>query len=41
MKKDIVWLDYARFIGIYLVIFGHLLQRWPGFSCGIIKSIWD
>lgn len=41
MKKDIVWLDYARFIGIYLVIFGHLLQRWPEFSCGIIKSIWD
>ncbi len=29
MKKDIVWLDYARVTGIGLVVFGHALQRFP------------
>lgn len=29
MKKDIVWLDYARTMGIFLVIFGHCLQSFP------------
>lgn len=32
MKKDIVWLDFARVIGIGLVVFGHALQRFPEFE---------
>lgn len=28
-KKEIVWLDYARFLGIFLVVLGHSLQRIP------------
>lgn len=26
MKKDIAWIDYARLLGILLVVFGHVLQ---------------
>ena len=26
-KQDIVWMDWAKFFGIFLVVFGHLLQR--------------
>ena len=42
MKKDIVWLDYTRFFGIFLVIFGHSLQRFSGWNEDITtKGIWD
>lgn len=42
MQKDIVWLDNARFIGIFLVIFGHALQRIPQWSdTFFIKGLWD
>lgn len=41
-RKDIVWLDYARFIGIFLVILGHSLQRIPDWnSIGMIKRSYD
>lgn len=42
MKKDIVWLDNARFIGIFFVIFGHTLQRMPQWNdMYSIKALWD
>lgn len=42
MKKDIVWLDYTRSAGIFLVIFGHSLQRFPGWKEDLaIKGLWD
>lgn len=42
MKKDIVWLDYARCLGIFLVIFGHTLQRFSVMEeNGLLKMIWD
>lgn len=42
MRKDIVWLDYARVIGISLVIFGHALQRFPAFEGSLwLKWLWD
>ena len=41
-RKDIVWLDYARFIGIFLVVFGHALQKIPDWqNIGTIKLSWD
>ena len=41
-KKDIVWLDYARFLGIFLVIFGHALQRIPDWqSVALFKGTYD
>jgi len=42
MKTDIIWLDYTRFMGIFLVIFAHSLQRipnWDESSC--VKGLWD
>ena len=42
MKKDIVWLDYARTLGIFLVIFGHCLQTFPEWKInGILRGLWD
>lgn len=42
MKKDIVWLDYARTFGIFLVIFGHCLQTFPAWkSNDCLRGIWD
>lgn len=42
MKKDIVWLDYARTIGIFLVVFGHVLQQFPSFQgYSICKTLWN
>ena len=42
MKKDIVWLDFSRFIGIFLVVFCHSLptiagwdEYWPA------GTLWD
>lgn len=33
-RQDIVWMDWAKFIGIFLVVFGHLLQRTVEWSTG-------
>lgn len=42
MKKDVVWLDYARWIGMLLVIFGHAIQRMPQWNdTFFIKVLWD
>ena len=42
MKKDIVWLDYARTFGIFLVIFGHCLQTFPAWKSNeCLRGIWD
>lgn len=42
MKKDIVWLDYARTLGIFLVIFGHCLQSFPIWKVNeCLRGIWD
>jgi len=41
-KKEIVWLDYARFVGIFLVILGHSLQRIPDWkSIEVISYSYD
>lgn len=40
-KQDIGWIDWARFIGIYLVVFGHVLQVVPGFQYIGLRPIWD
>ena len=42
MKKDIVWLDYSRFIGIFLVVFCHSFPTIPGWiEVRPVKAIWD
>ena len=42
MRKNIVWLDYARVLGISLVIFGHALQRFPAFEeSSWLMWLWD
>ena len=42
MRKEIVWVDYTRVIGISLVIFGHALQRFPAFEGSFwLKGLWD
>ena len=42
MKKDIVWLDYARTFGIFLVIFGHCLQTFPAWKVNeCLRGIWN
>lgn len=42
MKKDIVWLDYARLIGILLVVFGHCLQWIPDWGeSTMIRGLWE
>lgn len=41
-KKEIVWLDYARFVGIFLVVLGHSLQRIPNWdSIEVIRMSYD
>lgn len=39
MSRDIVWIDWAKFIGIFLVVFGHAIQT--NLSLGGIKALWD
>jgi fucose 4-O-acetylase-like acetyltransferase len=42
MKKDIVWLDYSRFIGIFLVVFCHsfpTIAQWN--DSKLAEAIWD
>ena len=39
--KDVIWLDWAKVIGIFLVVFGHVLQRIPGWEEGCVRRIWD
>lgn len=42
MDKDIIWLDYAKTLGIFLVIFGHSLQGFPCWEeVSFVKSLWD
>lgn len=42
MKEDIIWLDYARVIGIFLVILGHVEQHFPSFLITdlVLKDVW-
>lgn len=41
-NKGIVWIDYARFIGILLVVFGHAMQRFPMFEENLLyKNLWN
>jgi fucose 4-O-acetylase-like acetyltransferase len=40
MKNNILWVDWAKFIGIYLVIFGHLLQK-TCFNMSGVKELWE
>lgn len=39
--KDIVWLDWARVLGIFLVVFGHVLQHIPLWQENITVDIWN
>ena len=39
--KDIVWLDWARVLGIFLVVFGHVLQHIPLWQENITDDIWN
>ena len=41
MKRDIIWVDYSRMIGIWLVVFGHAIQRFPGWDTTFLHSVWD
>lgn len=42
MKKDIVWLDYSRFIGIFLVVFCHSFPTIAALSeVKAVKAVWD
>lgn len=38
--KNIIWVDWAKFIGISFVILGHLLQVPTNFSSTILGIIW-
>ena len=40
-KKDIIWIDWAKFIGIFLVVFGHVLQCVPEWQETSLKFLWD
>lgn len=40
--KDLDWIDYAKVIGIFLVVFGHVLQGQIACSSdNILKLLWD
>ena len=39
--SDIIWLDWAKTIGIFLVVFGHVIQRIPGWEEGNIHDLWN
>ena len=39
--KDIIWLDWARVIGIFLVVFGHMLQHIPLWQENVIFDVWN
>lgn len=39
--KDIIWLGWARVIGIFLVVFGHVSQRIPLWQENITIDIWN
>ena len=41
MKKNIIWIDYARTIGIWLVILGHSIQKMPGWKDSFLHTSWD
>ena len=42
MKKDIVWLDYSRFFGIFLVVFCHSFPTIAALSeVKPVKAVWD
>ena len=34
-------MDYARYIGIFLVVFGHSLQKFNWDECAFVKTLWD
>ena len=37
-RKDIVWIDYSRMIGIWLVILGHSIQRIRGWETTLLGT---
>ena len=39
-EKDIIWIDWARFLGIFLVILGHCLQIPKNFLQNFLVEIW-
>ena len=39
-RQDIVWMDWAKIIGIFLVIFGHLLQRTGHWHHPELMELW-
>lgn len=41
MNKDIVWIDYAKMIGIWLVVFCHSMQRIPGWAISHLPILWN
>ena len=40
-RQDIVWMDWAKFIGIFLVVFGHLLQTTGDWCHPGILELWN
>lgn len=40
-RKDIVWMDWAKFIGIFLVVFGHLLQKTGDWHHPELLELWN
>lgn len=34
VRQDLIWMDWAKFLGIFLVVFGHLLQKTQDWRTG-------
>ena len=40
-NKNIVWIDIAKFIGIFLVVFGHVMQTFNLGTISFFKHLWQ
>lgn len=40
-RQDIVWMDWAKLIGIFLVVYGHLLQKTDNWKYFQLHELWN
>lgn len=40
-RQEIIWMDWAKFIGIFLVVFGHLLQTMDNWHHPELLYLWN
>ncbi len=40
-RRDIVWMDWAKLIGIFLVVYGHLLQKTGNWKFFQLHELWN